>query len=72
MKMSEDIGRRLWSAIEIAAGRSRNPPSRIVADGTQRVEMREGWPRVRCGRTGAWNAAHRRAAESTKVDFVTL
>jgi hypothetical protein len=25
-----------------------------------------------CGRAGAWNAAHGRAAESTKVDFVQL
>jgi hypothetical protein len=24
------------------------------------------------GRAGAWNTAHGRAAESTKVDFVTL
>src|SRR5688500_12887078 len=60
----------LWPNVEsgpgankFAAGKSRNPPSRIVADGADRSLAPQHPAGLRCGRAGAWAAAHRPAAE---------
>jgi hypothetical protein len=62
-------------ANEFAAGTTQSPPARTAAAGAGRCDRHPRKPiagGTGCGRAGAWDAAHRRAAESTKVDFVQL